>query len=46
MTHGSPPDLEHPKGTLLLIALYGLLFVIGWFVVYLLVYLGRGGVTA
>ncbi len=35
----------HPKGTLLLMALYGVLFVIGWFAIYLLVYLRRGGVT-
>ena len=27
-------------------ALYGLLFVIGWFAIYVLLYLGRGGVTA
>jgi hypothetical protein len=46
MTHGSPTDLEHPKGTLFLIGLYGLLFVIGWFAIYVLLYLGRGGVTA
>lgn len=46
MTHGSAPQGEHPRGTLLLIGLYGLLFVIGWFVVYVLVYLRRGGVTA
>lgn len=46
MTHGSPGDQEHPRGTLLLIALYGLLFVVGWFVIYVLLYLGRGGVTA
>jgi len=35
----------HPKGTLFLIGLYGLLFVIGWFAIYILVYLHRGGVT-
>jgi hypothetical protein len=46
MTHGSPGDQEHPRGTLFLIALYGLLFVVGWFVIYVLLYLGRGGVTA
>lgn len=38
------PD-GHPKGTLFLIGLYGLLFVIGWFAMYILVYLRRGGVT-
>jgi len=35
----------HPKGTLFLIGLYGLLFAIGWFAMYILVYLRRGGVT-
>jgi len=41
-----PPLLpEHPKGTLLLMALFGLLFTAGWFAVYVLVYLRRGGVT-
>lgn len=36
---------EHPKGTLLLVGLYGVLFALGWFAVYVLVYLRRGGVT-
>ena len=36
---------EHPRGTLALLAVYGLLFAAGWFAVYFLVYLGRGGVT-
>ncbi|HEU5260583.1 MAG TPA: hypothetical protein VFU41_04060 [Gemmatimonadales bacterium] len=41
-----PPLLpQHPKGTLLLVAVYGVVFAIGWFAVYLFVYLGRGGVT-
>lgn len=35
----------HPKGTLLLMGLYGLLFAVGWFAIYILVYLRRGGVT-
>jgi len=35
----------HPKGTLLLIGLYGVLFAVGWFAIYILVYLRRGGVT-
>ncbi len=43
------PDLSHgeshPRGTLFLIALYGLLFVASWFAVYALLYLKRGGVT-
>jgi hypothetical protein len=45
MTQGNPPPTGHPKGTLFLIGLYGLLFAVGWFAVYLFVYLGRGGVT-
>ncbi len=35
----------HPRGTLFLIGLYGVLFVASWFAVYLLLYLKRGGVT-
>ncbi len=36
---------HHPKGTLFLLTLYGLLFVVGWVAVYMFVYLRRGGVT-
>jgi hypothetical protein len=36
---------EHPKGTLLLVGLYGVLFAAAWFAVYFLIYLRRGGVT-
>ncbi len=39
------PQTSHPKGTLFIIALYGLLFVVGWFAMYVFVYLRRGGVT-
>lgn len=42
-TSSSPS--RHPKGTLFLVGLYGLLFAVGWFAVYLFVYLRRGGVT-
>lgn len=41
----TPSHSEHPKGTLLLVGLYGLVFALGWFAFYLLVYLRRGGVT-
>ena len=41
----TPSHSEHPRGTLLLMGLYGLLFVVGWFAVYFLMYLPRGGVT-
>jgi len=36
---------SHPKGTLFIMALYGLVFVISWVSVYVFVYLRRGGVT-
>jgi hypothetical protein len=36
---------EHPKGTLFLIGLYGVVFAAAWFAVYIFVYLRRGGVT-
>ncbi len=45
MTQDHTQHTAHPKGTLLVIGLYGILFVVGWFAVYLLVYLKRGGVT-
>ncbi len=45
MTPDDTPHTAHPKGTLLVIGLYGILFVVGWFAVYVLVYLERGGVT-
>ena len=36
---------EHPRGTLTLVGLYGVLFAAGWFAFYFFVYLPRGGVT-
>ena len=45
MTPDDRQHTAHPKGTLLVIGLYGVLFVVGWFAVYFLVYLKRGGVT-
>ena len=41
--HPSPG--EHPKGTLAIMLLYGVLFALGWFAIYVLLYLRRGGVT-
>ena len=38
-------QMGHPKGTLFVMALYGLLFVASWLSVYVFVYLRRGGVT-
>lgn len=45
MPDRTPEVSEHPRGTLFLVGLYGVLFVVGWFAVYVLVYLRRGGVT-
>lgn len=45
MPEQSPLPTEHPRGTLFLVGLYGLLFAVGWFVFYVAVYLRRGGVT-
>jgi hypothetical protein len=39
------PAERHPRGTLLLVGLYGVLFAVSWLAVYVFVYLHRGGVT-
>ena len=41
-------DLEprqHPIGTLAIVGVYGVLFAVGWLLVYVYVYLARGPVT-
>jgi hypothetical protein len=39
------PDLgEHPRGTLAIVALYALLFAVGWMAIYFFVFLPRGRV--
>ena len=35
-------DLEHPRGTLAIVLVFGLLFALGWVAVYLFVFLERG----
>ena len=35
----------HPKGTLAIVGIYGLLFVIGWLVMYFGVFVPRGPLT-
>jgi hypothetical protein len=42
-----PPDnvpgaLGHPRGTLAIVLVFGLLFALGWVAVYLFVFLQRG----
>ncbi len=36
---------EHPRGTLAIVGVYGLLFAIGWLVIYFLVFIPRGALT-
>jgi hypothetical protein len=45
MTAPDSPHLQHPIGTLAIVGIYGLLFVAGWLLVYVYVYLSRGPVT-
>jgi hypothetical protein len=35
-------DAEPPRGTLAIVGLYGALFVVGWLLIFLLVYFRRG----
>jgi len=45
MSDPHPEAHQHPIGTLAIVGLYGLLFVAGWLLVYVYVYLSRGPVT-
>jgi hypothetical protein len=38
------PAQQHPRGTLAIVGVYGLLFLIGWLVFYFVVFAGRGHV--
>ena len=40
-----PEARQHPVGTLVIVGIYGLLYAVGWLVVYVYVYLSRGPVT-
>ena len=38
-------DMEaigHPRGTLVIVVIFGLLFALGWLAMYLFLFLGRG----
>ena len=39
------PEHKHPIGTLAIVGIYGLLFVVGWLLIYFLVFRARGAVT-
>ena len=45
MKHNDPGAGDHPRGTLALVTLYGVLFVLGWLALYFFVYVPRGPVT-
>jgi hypothetical protein len=45
MTDPDPEVHRHPIGTLAIVGIYGVLFAVGWLLVYLYVYLSRGPVT-
>ncbi len=36
---------RHPRGTLAIVAIYGLMFVVGWLVLYFFVFVPRGPLT-
>lgn len=43
---GREPDVgRHPRGTLAIVAVYGVLFALGWLALYLFVFVPRGAVT-
>ena len=37
-----PNAEEHPRGTLAIVCIFGLLFALGWIAMYVLVFLERG----
>jgi hypothetical protein len=44
MTTNDPQGSDHPRGTLAVVAVYGLLFLAGWLALYFLTYKPRGPV--
>jgi hypothetical protein len=42
MPDPSPDRLGHPRGTLAVVVLFGLLFALGWLFTYVFVFLERG----
>jgi len=44
MNQREPTNGDHPRGTLAILAIYGVLFAAAWMAVYFLIYAPRGGV--
>jgi len=42
-SEGFSEDLEHPRGTLVIVILFGVLLGLGWLSMYLFLFLERGG---
>jgi hypothetical protein len=42
---GASPLPRHPIGTLAIVGVYGLLFLLGWLAFYFLLFRARGAVT-
>ena len=43
MSNDALPDpVEHPRGTLAIVLVFGLLFVLGWVATYVFLFLERG----
>lgn len=40
--HARREDVGHPRGTLAIVAIFGLLFALGWVAMYVCRFLGRG----
>ena len=41
-TEVRPEDVGHPRGTMVIVVLYGLLFALIWLGIYVFEFLGRG----
>jgi hypothetical protein len=37
-----PPDIEHPRGTLAIVILFGILFALGWLAMFFLRFIPAG----
>jgi hypothetical protein len=42
MSHRKAMDEQHPRGTLAIVAVFGVLFALGWLGMFLFVFLQRG----